>query len=78
MSPGEGGATVFDLSVGLAFSLSLGFSLVVRFAIVVWRGRKFRYELRNILTLLCTLIPIVKQIIQSRPTHTKAGVLVIQ
>ena len=50
MSPGEGGATVFDLSVGLAFSPSLGFSLVVRFAIVVWRGRKFRYELGNILT----------------------------
>merc|ERR1719464_916359 len=35
MSPGEGGATVFDLSVGLAFSPSLGFSLVVRFTIVV-------------------------------------------
>ena len=49
MSPGEGGATVFDLSVGLAFSPSLGFSLVVRFAIVVWSGRKFRYELGNML-----------------------------
>ena len=54
MSPGEGGATVFDLSVGLAFSPSLGFSLVVRqdeegFEIVVWSGRKFRYELGNIL-----------------------------
>ena len=51
MSPGEGGATVFDLSVGL------GFSLVVRqddegFEIVVWSRRKFRYELGNILILM--------------------------
>ena len=57
MSPGEGGATVFDLSVGLAFSPSLGFSLVVRkddegFEIVVWSRRKFRYELGNILILM--------------------------
>ena len=56
MSPGEGGATVFDLSVGLAFSPSLGFSLVVRFAIVVWSERKFRYELGNISTVVCKIV----------------------
>ena len=52
MSPGEGGATVFALSVGLAFSPSLGFSLDIfdeffvrqvdeGFEILVWRGRTF-------------------------------------